>query len=47
VDQHRTIEISDCGISPTDFEIDAGSEKYQQLYESGKHAVRRFFGQEE
>jgi len=47
VDQHRTIEISDCGISSIDFEIDVGSEKYQQLYESGKQAVRSFFGQEE
>jgi NTE family protein len=46
VDQHRTIEISDCGISSTDFEIDIGSEKYQQLYESGKTAVRIFFGSE-
>jgi NTE family protein len=44
VDQHRTIEISDCGISPTDFEIEIGGEKYQQLYESGKRAVRNFFG---
>jgi NTE family protein len=43
VDQHRTIEISDCGIAATDFEIDLGSEKYQQLYESGKQAVREFF----
>jgi NTE family protein len=47
VDQHRTIEISDCGISAIDFEIAIGSEKYQQLYESGKQAVRSFFGQEE
>jgi hypothetical protein len=46
VDQHRTIEISDCGISSTDFEIDVGSEKYQKLYESGKQAVDSFFGQE-
>jgi len=46
VDQHRTIEISDCGISSTDFEIDIGSEKYKQLYESGKQAARVFFGQE-
>jgi len=46
VDQHRTIEISDCGISSTDFEIEIGSEKYQQLYVSGKKAARSFFGME-
>ena len=46
VDQHRTIEISDCGISSIDFEIDIGSEKYLQLYESGKKAVNRFFSSE-
>ena len=44
VDQHRTIEISDCGISATDFEIEIGGDKYAQLYKSGKRAVRNFFG---
>lgn len=43
VDQHRTIEISDCGIDPTDFDIQLGDEKYNQLYESGASAVRKFF----
>jgi len=43
VDQHRTIEISDCGIHPTDFEIEIGDQKYQQLYQSGVSAVREFF----
>lgn len=43
VDQHRTIEISDCGIDPTDFDILEGDEKYQQLYQSGARAVRDFF----
>jgi len=43
VDQHRTIEISDCGISSTDFEITLGDQKYQSLYESGKEAVNSFF----
>lgn len=43
VDQHRTIEISDCGISTTDFEIAVEGEKYNLLYESGKKAVRDFF----
>ena len=44
VDQHRTIEISDCGIPATDFDIEQGSEKYHLLYESGKLAVGDFFG---
>lgn len=43
VDQYRSIEISDCGIDPTDFEIKIGDAKYTQLYESGKYAVRNFF----
>lgn len=43
VDQHRTIEISDCGIASTDFDIGLGGEKYNLLYESGKQAVRDFF----
>jgi NTE family protein len=43
VDQHRTIEISDRGISSTDFNIKSGDEKYQALYESGRDAVNDFF----
>lgn len=43
VDQHRTIEISDCGIDTTDFDIDVGDEKYTKLYQSGSNAVRSFF----
>lgn len=43
VDQHRTIEISDCGIDTTDFDISLEGEKYNLLYESGKQAVRNFF----
>ena len=43
VDRHRTIEISDCGIDTTDFEIDVGDDKYLMLYESGENAVRAFF----
>lgn len=46
VDPHRSIEISDCGISPTDFEIRLGDEKYLELYESGVRAVRSFFSDE-
>jgi len=43
VDQHRTIEISDCGIATTNFDISLEDEKYNLLYESGKQAVRDFF----
>jgi NTE family protein len=43
VDQHRTIEISDCGIDPTDFEIEIGDAKYTKLYQSGVDAVTEFF----
>ncbi len=43
VDRERTIEISDCGIPSTDFDIKPGDERYQLLYESGKGAVRNFF----
>lgn len=43
VDQHRTIEISDCGIATTDFDISLEGEKYKLLYESGKQAVKDFF----
>ncbi|HDD55547.1 MAG TPA: hypothetical protein ENG59_04835 [Chloroflexi bacterium] len=43
IDQHRTIEISDCGIHATDFNIEIGDEKYSQLYQSGFNAVRNFF----
>jgi len=43
VDQHRTIEISDCGINTTDFDITLEGEKYNMLYESGKQAARDFF----
>ncbi len=43
VDRYRTIEISDCGIDPTDFEIEIGDAKYTELYQSGVDAVRNFF----
>jgi NTE family protein len=43
VDQERTIEINDCGIPPTDFDIEVGDKKYQQLYQSGKEAAGDFF----
>jgi NTE family protein len=44
VDQERSIRISDCGIPPTDFEIEVGDHKYQDLYKSGRTAVLNFFG---
>ncbi len=47
VDKHRTIEISDCGIDPTNFDILVGDEKYSQLYQSGVNAVRQFFSPED
>jgi len=43
VDKHRTIEISDCGISSVEFDIAQGSEKYDQLFSSGQQAVEKFF----
>jgi NTE family protein len=43
VDQDRTIEISDCGTPPTDFDIEMGDKKYHKLYESGKGAAKSFF----
>jgi NTE family protein len=43
VDKERTIEISDCGIPPTDFDLEAGDEKHRLLYESGKESVKEFF----
>lgn len=43
VDKHRTIEINDCGIKTVEFDIEPGSEKYSDLYNSGKEAVRTFF----
>jgi NTE family protein len=43
VDQERTIEISDCGIPATDFDINKGDEKYLALYQSGKNSVQNFF----
>ncbi len=47
VDRHRSIKISDCGISSTDFQIQFGDEKYQKLYDSGKNAVKNFFSSDE
>lgn len=46
-DKQRTIEISDCGISAVEFDIEPGSEKYMQLYTEGQRATYAFFGQDE
>ncbi|MBI9046635.1 MAG: patatin-like phospholipase family protein [Anaerolineaceae bacterium] len=43
IDIHRSIEISDCGIKPVEFDIEQGSEKYHQLNNSGQQAVHDFF----
>lgn len=43
VDSHRTIEISDSGISSVEFDIDPGGEKYNALYEAGQQAAYDFF----
>ena len=40
--KYRTIRINDRGIKATDFKISAGSDKYNQLLESGKSATRKF-----
>lgn len=43
IEQRRTIEISDCGISALDFDIKPGSDKYNQLFNSGHQAALKFF----
>jgi NTE family protein len=43
LDERRTIQISDCGVSSTDFDIQPGSEIYQKLYYSGNQAVTGYF----
>lgn len=47
VDQQRTIEIDDCGITAVEFDIVPGSIKYARLYAAGKNAVRDFFDVED
>jgi NTE family protein len=43
LDEKRTITISDCGVSSVDFDIKPGSDTYNQLFESGKKAVKEYF----
>jgi len=42
VNKNRTIRINDCGVKATDFKITAGSDKYEQLLQSGRDATRQF-----
>ena len=42
-DKQRTIEIDDCGISSTSFDLAPESEEYECLYNSGRIAVKQFF----
>lgn len=44
--KQRTIEISDCGISSTQFDLSPDSKEYQQLFTEGRIAVKKFFGVE-
>jgi NTE family protein len=45
-DKQRTIEISDCGISSTQFDLSPDSKEYQQLFTEGRMAAEKFFGVE-
>lgn len=40
---HRTIFIDDCGIRPTDFDIDVQDERYMALFQSGYQSAASFF----
>jgi len=42
-DKKRTIEIDDCGISSTQFDLAPDSKEYRCLFESGRRAVQAFF----
>jgi len=44
--KQRTIEISDCGISSTQFDLSPDSKEYQQLFTEGRMAAEKFFGVE-
>lgn len=43
-DKQRTIEISDCGISSTQFDLSPESKEYQQLFTAGRVSTEKFFG---
>ncbi len=40
--QLRTVLIRDCGLSPLNFSMKAGSEDYNTLYKSGKRAATEY-----
>jgi len=42
-DKKRSIQIDDCGISSTQFNLSPDSNQYRCLYESGRKAVKEFF----
>lgn len=42
-DKKRTIQIDDCGISSTRFDLSPDSEEFKCLYEAGRFAVKKFF----
>ena len=44
VDMRRTIEIDDCGVSSTRFDLSPESKEYQQLFKSGRSSAEAFFG---
>ena len=44
VDMQRTIEIDDCGISATQFDLSPESKEYQQLFNIGRLSTETFFG---
>lgn len=42
-DVQRTIQISDCEVSATNFEVTFGDENYSKLYEAGKIGAANYF----
>ncbi len=46
IDKKRTIKINDCGISPIEFNIPVGSERYNELINSGRNAATQFLNQD-
>jgi len=43
VDKQRTIEIDDCGISSTRFDLSPESKEYQQLFTIGRSSAEEYF----
>ena len=42
-DIQRTIQISDCGVSATNFDVVLGDENYNNLYEAGREGAMIYF----